>query len=212
MNRENRSSLLSEVKSYSPSRLRQVETRVTRYGGHQELERKTDSGGFRIRSEDSDVPIRRQWFAPDYRPDLQVALILPGLLLGSQDVAKDLARLRKLGITHILNVATGVPNCFPAEMSYKRLNIRDHPSMDIKHHFEDCFRFIDSGRKQGWVFVHCNAGVSRAATICIGYLMSRQGMRFKDAITKVKDARPIICPNEGFIRQLKEYEEELFGG
>ncbi|XP_015926858.1 dual specificity protein phosphatase 19 [Parasteatoda tepidariorum] len=210
MHRDVKSVLLDEVKSYRPSRLRSVETRVTRYGGLQELEKKSSSGDFCVTTDDA-TPSRRRWFAQDYRPDLQVALILPGLLLGSQDVAKDLARLRKLGVTHILNVATGVPNCFPAEITYKRLNIRDHPDMDIHRFFSECHKFMDEGRRKGWIFVHCNAGISRAATICISYLMSRQHMRLQDAINKVKEARPIICPNEGFMLQLRDYEKELFG-
>ena len=34
------------------------------------------------------------------------------LLVGSQDVARDCAKLKELGVTHILNVAYGVPNAF----------------------------------------------------------------------------------------------------
>lgn len=210
MSREPRSLLLDEVRTYSPDSLRSVETRVTRYGGSQEVEKKTMNGSFLSKGAKRELAPRKQWYAPDYRPDLQVAQILPGLLLGAQDVAKDLARLRRLGVTHILNVATGIPNCFPADFTYKRLNIRDHPDMDIRHYFDDCFKFIDQGRREGWVYVHCNAGISRAATICIGYLMSRHNMRLEDAINKVKDARPIISPNEGFLRQLRSFERELF--
>ncbi|KAG8196188.1 hypothetical protein JTE90_007916 [Oedothorax gibbosus] len=212
MSRETRSVVLDEVKSYRPTRLRSVETRVTRYGGHQEVEKKGSSGVFHVRiPQEETQPSRRMWFAPDYRPDLKVAVILPGLLLGAQDVAKDLSRLRNLGVSHILNVATGVPNCFPAEISYKRIDIRDHPDMDIRRHFDECFKFVDEGRRKGWVLVHCNAGISRAATICIGYLMSRLGLRMCAAVSKVREARPIISPNCGFLRQLMVYEEELFG-
>ncbi|GIY79558.1 dual specificity protein phosphatase 19 [Caerostris extrusa] len=147
MSRDRKSLLLDEVKSYRPTRLRSVETRVTHCGGQQEIERKISTGVIHVGQEPGG---RRQWFASDYRPDLQVAVILPGLLLGAQDVAQDLGRLRKLGVTHILNVATGVANCFPADFTYKRLNIRDHPDMEIRRHFDECFKFIDDGRRQGW--------------------------------------------------------------
>lgn len=206
MERTGRSTLLDEVRSYRPSALKAVETRVTRIGGSHELEKKSSSGSFLSNLSGSG----RQWFALDYRPDLQVGLILPGLLLGAQDVAQDLSRLRKLGVTHILNVATGVPNCFQGEITYKRLDIRDHPDSDIRKHFEECFRFIDEARRTGWVLVHCNAGISRAASICIGYVMSREHKRYEDAYKKVKEARPIICPNYGFAKQLRAYDEELY--
>ncbi|KAG8171812.1 hypothetical protein JTE90_005728 [Oedothorax gibbosus] len=82
MSRETRSVVLDEVKSYRPTRLRSVETRVTRYGGHQEVEKKGSSGVFHVRiPQEETQPSRRMWFAPDYRPDLKVAVILPGLLL-----------------------------------------------------------------------------------------------------------------------------------
>ena len=38
-------------------------------------------------------------------------------LVGSQDVAHDCAKLKELGVTHILNVAYGVPNAF-TDVSY----------------------------------------------------------------------------------------------
>lgn len=82
MNRESRSLLLDEVRTYTPKSLRSVETRVTHYGGDQEIEKKSYSGGLLTRGARKELAPRKQWYAPDYRPDLQVAQILPGLLLG----------------------------------------------------------------------------------------------------------------------------------
>lgn len=82
MNREPRSLLLEEVRTYNADSLRSVETRVTRYGGTQEVEDKSLNGSFIPRATKRELAPRKQWYAPDYRPDLQVAQILPGLLLG----------------------------------------------------------------------------------------------------------------------------------
>ena len=82
MNREPRSLLLEEVRTYNPDSLRSVDTRVTRYGGTQEVENKSLNGSFIPRANKRELAPRKQWYAPDYRPDLQVAQILPGLLLG----------------------------------------------------------------------------------------------------------------------------------
>ena len=51
-------------------------------------------------------------FCPDFQPDLTVGRAQERLLVASQDVAHDLTTLRELGVTHILNVAWGVPNAF----------------------------------------------------------------------------------------------------
>ena len=51
-------------------------------------------------------------FCLDFTPDKTVGVAMEWLLVGSQDVAHDCARLKELGVTHILNVAYGVPNAF----------------------------------------------------------------------------------------------------
>ena len=61
--------------------------------------------------------------------------------------------------------------------------------------------------QDGVVLVHCNAGVSRAAAIVIGFLMSSEEISFTSAFSLVKSARPSICPNAGFMEQLRAYQE-----
>lgn len=39
--------------------------------------------------------------------------VMEGLFIGSQDAAHNLEGLKKAGVTHILNVATGIGNAFP---------------------------------------------------------------------------------------------------
>lgn len=62
--------------------------------------------------------------------------------------------------------------------------------------------------KGGVVLVHCNAGVSRAAAVVIGFLMNSEGLSFARAFSLVKNARPAACPNPGFMEQLHKYQEE----
>jgi hypothetical protein len=52
-------------------------------------------------------------FCPDLTPDLIVGVATDGVLVGSQDIAHDLMELRTHKVTHVLNVAYGVPNSFP---------------------------------------------------------------------------------------------------
>jgi protein-tyrosine phosphatase len=54
-------------------------------------------------------------------------------------------------------------------------------------------------------------GVSRSSSVVIAFLMKRNQMSLKDAIEYVKERRPIVEPNRGFMRQLIEYERMLFG-
>ncbi|KAI9005968.1 protein-tyrosine phosphatase-like protein, partial [Gaertneriomyces semiglobifer] len=57
------------------------------------------------------------------------------------------------------------------------------------------------------VFVHCKAGRSRSATVVIAYLVVYGGMSLKEAYEKVKQARPGVSPNLGFMLALLRIEK-----
>ena len=95
-------------------------------------------------------------------------------------------------------------------VTYLRLNAKDAPSQDLKQYFEQSNAFIKQHLDKGeQVLVHCEAGVSRSATICIAYLMHNLHLSFFQAYACVKEARPIISPNYNFVEQLLAYEKEL---
>ncbi|XP_058639310.1 dual specificity protein phosphatase 19b isoform X2 [Onychostoma macrolepis] len=145
-------------------------------------------------------------FVQDTSLDLQVGIIRPFLLLSSQDAAHDIDTLKKLQVTHVLNVAYGVENAFPDLFMYKTVTVLDLPEIDITSYFPECFQFINEASQQGGVvLVHCNAGVSRSASVVIGFLMSQEKMSFNEAFSAVKTVRPYIQPNPGFMSQLKKY-------
>lgn len=57
--------------------------------------------------------------------------------------------------------------------------------------------------------MHCHAGISRSATVCIAYLMQQKQMTLNDAYSFVKSRRPIISPNLHFMGQLMVYQQNL---
>uniref|UniRef100_A0AAV2MS55 Protein-tyrosine-phosphatase n=1 Tax=Knipowitschia caucasica TaxID=637954 RepID=A0AAV2MS55_KNICA len=59
--------------------------------------------------------------------------------------------------------------------------------------------------------VHCNAGVSRSAALCLVYLMKYHGVSLREAHAWIKKCRPMARPNSGFWSQLIHYESELRG-
>lgn len=108
-----------------------------------------------------------------------------------------------------LIVDTPLPNPKPI---YLRIPVLDKGHVDLKAFFDEtCDLMEDVRQSNGKTLIHCVAGVSRSATICIAYLMKYEKMTLKDAYQHVKWARPLIRPNCSFFRQLMAYELELTG-
>ncbi|KAM6946032.1 dual specificity protein phosphatase 19-like [Aplochiton taeniatus] len=196
-------SLTQEIQAFSKARLRRQCTRVTSLSGQRIIETWL---GSTVQVEEDPHPDTHGalGYVPDTSWDLEVGVIKPFLLLGSQDAAHDFSTLKKHQVSHILNVAYGVENTFTDLFIYKTLSILDQPDTDITAHITDCSLFIDQAHaEKGVVLVHCNAGVSRAAAVVIGYLILRDGQPFDAAFSLVKTARPASCPNPGFTQQLR---------
>ena len=128
--------------------------------------------------------------------------------VGSQEFAQDLHGLQKHKITHILNITVEVSNAFPEQFQYMQIPVQDRVSTQLAPYLPEAFHFIQDGRAQGSVLVHCYFGASRSASIVIGYLMKTERMRYSEALEYLQILRPEVFPNDGFCQQLKDYEEE----
>ncbi|CAN6362172.1 unnamed protein product [Urochloa humidicola] len=85
--------------------------------------------------------------------------------------------------------------------------LRDTEEENLLDHLEPCLDFIDEGRKVGNVLVHCFAGVSRSASIIVAYLMRSEQKSLEEALESFKEISESACPNDGFLDQLKLFEE-----
>ncbi|KAG7530702.1 hypothetical protein FFLO_04872 [Filobasidium floriforme] len=59
--------------------------------------------------------------------------------------------------------------------------------------------------RKGGVLVHCQAGMSRSATIVAAYLMKVLGVGVDEALDMIRNVRPVIEPSQTFREQLEVY-------
>lgn len=59
--------------------------------------------------------------------------------------------------------------------------------------------------KNGGVLVHCQAGMSRSATVVCAYLMRELRLDPVEAVTFLREKRPVVDPSETFWHQMGLY-------
>lgn len=96
-------------------------------------------------------------------------------------------------------------------VEYFRIRADDLEGQNLMQYFERVSDFIDRHikKEEGKVLVHCFAGISRSATICIAYLMCKHHLSLVAAYMVVRSARSQILPNKGFMKQLVKFESSI---
>lgn len=75
---------------------------------------------------------------------------------------------------------------------------------------EACFDFIDEGRKQGNVLIHCFAGMNRSVAITMAYMMYKQDLTWEEALIVVKNVNDLADPGVELRSWILKYFEKLF--
>lgn len=116
-----------------------------------------------------------------------------------------------------------LPNTLERLLFVYKIPAEDVPTYDISQYFMECCyllelclsnrRFqelhsIDTELTASFpdVVVHCLAGISRSATVVAAYLMKKYHQSLKDVLCFMKNVRPVVSPNPGFLQQLKVWE------
>ncbi|CAN2387768.1 dual specificity phosphatase 27 [Pristimantis euphronides] len=146
----------------------------------------------------------------------EVDEVWPNVFIAEKSVAVNKARLKRLGITQILNaghnttVYTG-PNFYTGmEIQYMGVEVDDFPDCDISKFFRPAAEFLDEAllTYRGKVLVNSEMGMSRSAVLVAAYLMIFHHMTILEALMTLRKKRAIY-PNDGFMMQLRDFNEKL---
>ncbi|XP_077980324.1 dual specificity protein phosphatase MPK-4-like [Glandiceps talaboti] len=131
--------------------------------------------------------------------------IRDGLYIGGSADARNSEALRNAGITHVLSIELIKPEV-SSEFVHKYIHLMDEEEYDILNKFPACIEFIKEAMEKGAVLVHCAMGASRSGSVVVAYTMQSEKLSLKDAMSKVKEKRSWIRPNEGFMHQLRIFD------
>ena len=141
-----------------------------------------------------------------------ISKIIDGLYLGDIRCASNLKFLKLHKIKYILNVTDDIPFFFKNNFEYARIPIKDKPDVDVSVFFNHSSSYIENRIRDGNIFIHCYAGISRSSSIVIAYLIIKKKYSYKDAYNLVKSKRPCIRPNKGFDYLLRRLAVTSEGG
>lgn len=148
----------------------------------------------------------------------ELSQIAPHLFLSNWSSSENFKLLKQAKIRAILTAETQPRNENVLKMykslgiDYKQIYIDDSPTENISSYFDSTYDFIEkhiSERKN--VLVNCWAGISRSTTLILNWIIRNiykncPSLHPPQAVTNslnfVRESRPIINPNPGFIKQL----------
>eukprot|EP00467_Chlorarachnion_reptans_P015656 CAMPEP_0114537794 /NCGR_PEP_ID=MMETSP0109-20121206/29771_1 /TAXON_ID=29199 /ORGANISM="Chlorarachnion reptans, Strain CCCM449" /LENGTH=399 /DNA_ID=CAMNT_0001721713 /DNA_START=1 /DNA_END=1200 /DNA_ORIENTATION=- len=136
--------------------------------------------------------------------------VLEGQLwLGNLAQARKKAWLLEKKITHVCAVTQWGKGAifFEDDFEYFTIHIEDKPGCDLLKYLEKAVSFIENAIDGGGrVYVHCNQGRSRSGTVVVALFIKRFGLDVATALSRVREKRSVVCPNEGFMKQLEQWQ------
>eukprot|EP01129_Flabellula_baltica_P014490 TRINITY_DN6943_c0_g1_i1.p1 TRINITY_DN6943_c0_g1~~TRINITY_DN6943_c0_g1_i1.p1 ORF type:complete len:273 (-),score=42.63 TRINITY_DN6943_c0_g1_i1:8-745(-) len=138
---------------------------------------------------------------------VSISKIDDGLYLGNFKAGQEDV-VRAYGIKYIVEVHDEFKNDQRVEgVEYLSMEFLDRNFVDISEPLYRAIDFIQSkASRDGNILVHCSAGVSRSASLVIGYIMASKMMTFDQALAYVVEKRSLVDPNSGFVNCLRKLE------
>lgn len=153
------------------------------------------------------------WWAADHlvrritgAPIRRVSQITPQLHVGGQYKKRGWPRLAARGITAVVNMRIEFDDrkagIAPERYLYLPTVDDDAPSLEQLH--EGMVFIRQETAAGGSVYVHCGAGVGRAATMAVAYLIGA-GLPPAEAWTAIRRVRPFVRPSRVQLEQIEQF-------
>lgn len=148
----------------------------------------------------------------------ELSVVIPSkLFITNFRGAESIDELKRIGCTHIAAVGTEfmhnqenhAATALKIKFWNKDITDDEEQGASMGASLKSAARFIKKAlkKKHGCVLVHCAAGISRSASVVLGYLVLHGGKSLREAFAHLLQCRPCIWPNEGFMSALIDLEK-----
>ena len=136
--------------------------------------------------------------------------IIDNIYLGDSEAAGNEEYLKEYNITAVVNCAEEIYSDY-RDLKFIELRMFDTPEQNLFPKLEIGYKFIkiNSKNPKNNILVHCAAGMSRSASLVALYLMKEKGWDYDICYQFMKERRPVVDPNYGFVEQLREYYDKI---
>ena len=145
-----------------------------------------------------------------YDTTFEATLLIDNLWLGAVSSSCNREKLHENNIDTIISAILGGTAAYPFDFDYERAALADTETEDIINNLYRLLPIIHSKlTQQKGVLVHCFRGKSRSCSIVAAYLIFYKQMTTDEALEFIKSKRSQISPNPGYIKQLRQFENEV---
>jgi protein-tyrosine phosphatase len=145
----------------------------------------------------------------------ECSLISNEIYVSGYKYSIDYEFLKANKFTHIINCAGDSKRFKPRiydDFEYLVLDIKDDPNFNIEKSVKEVIKFIEEANTScpnRKILIHCFEGISRAPALLISYLMWKDNVDRETALKLVKERRPYVEINIGFMSQLDNLKNSL---
>jgi hypothetical protein len=140
--------------------------------------------------------------------------LLPGLLLGAGPSKRDCRRLRKAGVTRVIDLraeADSQSAAWGADVTVVRVPVTDRAGLPPEQ-LDRVASLVNTWLRDGdVVLMHCEGGIGRTAMAACAVLIHR-GYSLAEAYRIVRECRPVVSPTDEQLQALLAYENSIEHG
>lgn len=138
------------------------------------------------------------------------------LLVGNQASANDEEFLHRKKVMFVMNLSNLPLGYIHPDIEYKNIPLEDEDDADLLKVLRTCLDTLVEWKQKCIknklrMLVYSFNGVSRSCAVILAHLMYEERLTLRQAWEHLKEKHPSAKPNDGFVLQLMQFEQQKLG-